>query len=83
MLWYPTGQTQRRTEADEVKQQLQVTEWHENGVLKSHTTYEHGVKIAEQRWDDKGAQLTDFRISEHDEYYNTLLLHRAKSGSSA
>lgn len=82
-LWYPTGQLKRRSVADDAHHTLQVTEWHENGTLKSHTTYEHGVKIAEQSWDTQGVQLTDSRITEQDEYYNILQLHRAKNNPLA
>ncbi|WP_022821957.1 toxin-antitoxin system YwqK family antitoxin [Hymenobacter norwichensis] len=78
-IWYPAGQIKRRSVADEVPHTLHVTEWYENGTLKSHTTYEHGVKIAEQSWDAHGIQLTDLRITEHDEYYTILRLYRAKN----
>ena len=81
-LWYPMGQIKRRSVADEAHHTLHVTEWHENGTLKSQTTYEHGVKIAEQSWDAHGVQLTELRITEHDEYYTILQLHRAKNSPS-
>lgn len=82
-LWYPTGQIKRRSVTDDADHTLQVTEWHENGTLKSRTTYEHGIKVAEQSWDAQGALLTDLRITEHDEYYNLLQLHRANNSPSA
>lgn len=78
-LWYPTGQLKRRSVADDEHHTLLVTEWHENGTPKSRTTYEYGVKTAEQSWDEQGVQLTDVRITEHDEYYPILQLHRAKN----
>jgi|GEM_PF-3919915 len=82
-LWYATGQVQRRAVADEARHTLHVTEWYENGSPQSQTTYEFGVKTAEQRWDAQGTLLTDFRITEHDEYYETLLLYRAGNSTPA
>ncbi|UOQ72682.1 toxin-antitoxin system YwqK family antitoxin [Hymenobacter cellulosilyticus] len=75
-LWYVTGQLRRRATANEANHTMQVTEWYENGKLKSQTTYEHGIKTAEQSWNEQGDLLTDFHLTEQDEYYPALLRYR-------
>jgi antitoxin component YwqK of YwqJK toxin-antitoxin module len=80
-LWYPTGQVQRDAVADDTHHTQRVTEWHENDTLKSHTTYEHGVKIAEQSWDTQGEQISKFGITE-DEYHSILQQYRAGNSSA-
>ena len=82
-LWYPAGQIKRRSVADDAHHMLQVTEWHENGTIKSQTTYEHGIRIAEQSWDAHGLQLTNSQLTEHDEFYSILQLHRAENSPPA
>jgi antitoxin component YwqK of YwqJK toxin-antitoxin module len=81
-LWYPTGQVQRDAVADDAHHTLLITKWHGNGTLKSQTTYEHGVKIAEQSWDTHGTQLSKFGITEHDEYYSILQRYRVGNSSA-
>jgi antitoxin component YwqK of YwqJK toxin-antitoxin module len=44
--WYPSGQLKKHAIAK--PSHLEVTEWYESGALKCRTTYEAGIKVAEQ-----------------------------------
>jgi antitoxin component YwqK of YwqJK toxin-antitoxin module len=80
--WYPSGQLKKHTVAIAEPRRLQVTKWYENGALKSRTTYEAGIKVAEQGWNEEGALIVDFLITEQDKFYPNLLLRRAGQSQS-
>jgi antitoxin component YwqK of YwqJK toxin-antitoxin module len=57
-------------------------EWFENGTLKRRTVHEFGFLLESDEWDEAGAQVKTFRLTEADPQYRLLASRRKGDKSS-
>ena len=57
-------------------------EWFENGSLKQRTVHEFGFVLESDEWDEAGAQVKSFRLTEADPQYKLLASRRKGEKSS-
>ena len=73
--WYESGQLQEESECAWGGYHGQVREWHENGQLASRRVYAYGIKLEAQQWDESGALVGEYRISDSER--QRVALYRA------
>jgi antitoxin component YwqK of YwqJK toxin-antitoxin module len=77
-LWYPSGQIKEEASYWRGARHGITREWTERGQLRAKRTYEFGILVREQTWNDDGTQVTDWHIAPDHNLYQILQLSRSK-----
>lgn len=57
-------------------------EWHENGQLAEDAEYEYGIALWERKWDECGALVEEYTLTEADSNYAILQSFRRIYGEA-
>jgi len=73
--YHPSGKLY--CETNWVKNSLhgRARDWYENGQIERDALYEYAILVREQKWDDNGKLVKDFRITEDHPLFK-ILMHR-------
>jgi antitoxin component YwqK of YwqJK toxin-antitoxin module len=74
--WYADGQLSSEESFALEYPHGMSRQWHGNGQLANEAMYELGVCLEKKEWDEAENQVKDYRLSESDPDYRTLLARR-------